>query len=214
MRTQLKSSTLQFQDGKTKSFIFRKRKSGKQKESKLFLSVNSRTHKEFEAIDGVEFLFERHGVFVHKGVGGYKADGTASVKHPSGNPRVPVEWFNQVKSRAWPPPTTGASTFTSTGARSAMTLHRSGRSWQSWQLSKHIWSGGGSNPAEILWNTELVWLFSHHRNACWLLQIPGCSRYRTVYDWNSPGYYISRLKRLRRLFLNFNAHYVITSYLI
>ena len=55
VRTQLKSSTLQFQDGKTKSFIIRKRKSGKQKESKLFLGVNSRTHKEFGAIDGVGF---------------------------------------------------------------------------------------------------------------------------------------------------------------
>lgn len=103
VRTQLKSSTLQFQDGKTKSFIIRKRKSGKQKESKLFLSVNSRTHKEFGAIDGVGFLFERHGVFVHKGVGrGYKADGTVSVKHPSGNPRVPVEWFNPVVNKYVP----------------------------------------------------------------------------------------------------------------
>ena len=103
VRTQLKSSALQFRDGKTKSFIIRKRKLGNQKESKLFLSINSRTHKDFGAIDGVGFLFERHGVFVHKGVGrGYRADGTVSVKHPSGNPRRPVEWFNPVVNKYIP----------------------------------------------------------------------------------------------------------------
>ncbi len=91
VRSQLKTSALQFQDGKTQSFIIRKRKVGKQKEFKLILSLDSRSHREFGAIDGVGFLFEWHGVFVHKGVGrGYKADGSVSVKHPSGNPRVPV----------------------------------------------------------------------------------------------------------------------------
>ncbi len=103
VRTRLTSSARQFQHGKDKSFIIRKRRSGKQKESKLFLSVNSRVHKDFGAIDGVGFLFERHGVFVHKGVGrGYKADGTVSVKHPSGNPRQPVEWFNPVVNKHIP----------------------------------------------------------------------------------------------------------------
>jgi len=99
----LKTSALQFQDGKTKSLIIRKRPSGNQKESKLFLSVNSKTQKDYGAIDGVGFLFERHGVFVHKGVGrGYRADGTISVKHPSGNPRVPREWFNPIMQQKVP----------------------------------------------------------------------------------------------------------------
>jgi len=103
VRSQLKTSALKFQDGKTKSFIIRKRPSGNQKESKLYLSVNSRTHKDYGAIDGVGFLFERHGVFVHKGVGrGYHADGSVSVKHPSGNPRHPVEWFNPVVNKHIP----------------------------------------------------------------------------------------------------------------
>ena len=42
-------------------------------------------------------------MFVHKGVGrGYKADGTVSVKHPSGNPRVSVEWFNPLVNKYVP----------------------------------------------------------------------------------------------------------------
>jgi hypothetical protein len=103
VRTQLKTSVLQFADGKTQSFIIRKRKIGNQKEFKLILSLDSKTHKEYSSIDGVGFLFERHGVFVHKGVGrGYKADGTVSVKHPSGNPRQPVEWFNPIMQQKVP----------------------------------------------------------------------------------------------------------------
>jgi hypothetical protein len=103
VRTQLKTSALQFADGKTQSFIIRKRKIGNQKEFKLILSLDSKTHKEYSAIDGVGFLFERHGVFVHKGVGrGYKADGTVNVKHPSGNPRQPVEWFNPIMQQKVP----------------------------------------------------------------------------------------------------------------
>ncbi len=103
VRSKLKTSVLQFNDGKTQSFIIRKRKVGKQKEFKLILSLDSRSHREFGAIDGVGFLFERHGVFVHKGVGrGYKADGSVSVKHPSGNPRVPVEWFNPIMQQKVP----------------------------------------------------------------------------------------------------------------
>lgn len=103
VRSKLKTSVLQFNDGKTQSFVIRKRKVGKQKEFKLILSLDSRSHREFGAIDGVGFLFERHGVFVHKGVGrGYKADGSVSVKHPSGNPRVPVEWFNPIMQQKVP----------------------------------------------------------------------------------------------------------------
>lgn len=103
VRSKLKTSVLQFNDGKTQSFIIRKRKVGKQKEFKLILSLDSRSHREFGAIDGVGFLFERHGVFVHKGVGrGYKADGSVSVKHPFGNPRVPVEWFNPIMQQKVP----------------------------------------------------------------------------------------------------------------
>lgn len=103
VRSQLKSSARQFPHGKDRSFIIRKRPSGKQKESKLFLSVNSRVHRDFGAIDGVGFHFERHGVFVHKGVGrGYKADGTVSVKNPSGHPRQPREWFNPVVGKHIP----------------------------------------------------------------------------------------------------------------
>jgi hypothetical protein len=103
VRSKLKTSVLQFQDGKTQSFIIRKRKIGNQKEFKLILSLDSRTHHEFGAIDGVGFLFERHGVFVHKGVGrGYRADGTVSVKHLSGNSRVPKEWFNPIMQQKVP----------------------------------------------------------------------------------------------------------------
>ncbi len=100
VRSRLQGSACRFPHGKDRRFVIRRRRSGNQKKSKLFISVNSRVHREYGAIDGVGFLFERHGVFVHKGVGwGYRADGTVSVKHPSGKPREPREWFNPVVNK-------------------------------------------------------------------------------------------------------------------
>lgn len=87
VRRGLQSSAKQFTDGKTKSFIMR----GNQKEGKLAKSIGSKTHKNGMAIEGVSFTFERHGVFVHKGVG---RGGPGS--------REAVEWFNPIIEKYFP----------------------------------------------------------------------------------------------------------------
>jgi hypothetical protein len=81
VRSALKSSALRFSHGKNKSFVTR----GNRIEKKLAESISSGTHKDYGQIDTVSFKFERHGVFVHKGV---------SRMHPITSPREKTDWFN------------------------------------------------------------------------------------------------------------------------
>ena len=66
---------------------------GEQKERKLADSIAAKTKEEYGAIERVSFTFERHGVFVHKGV---------SRGHPITSPREKIEWFNPVIERYVP----------------------------------------------------------------------------------------------------------------
>lgn len=91
VRSALKSSAKWFSDGKHESFVIR----GNQREGKLAESITSNTGFDFGLISRVGFAFERHGVFVHKGVGRkYPISGPQEIKNPSGRPRVAVDWFN------------------------------------------------------------------------------------------------------------------------
>ena len=71
-------------------------------------SINSKVGKEFGLANYVGFSFERHGVFVHKGVGrGYKSNGNGFVSRTAKNPpkhqeRIAIEWFNLVLEKYIP----------------------------------------------------------------------------------------------------------------
>jgi hypothetical protein len=102
VRNALRSNVIRFTHGKTKSFVIR----GNQKEGKLLPSIKSNTQKDFDIIETVSYSFERHGVFIHKGVGrGYKASSgfvIRAAKGPQTNPRVPQQWFNPVLDKYIP----------------------------------------------------------------------------------------------------------------
>ncbi len=106
VRSFLRGSARWFSDGKTESFVLRD--GGKQTEKKLAASIMSKVGKEFGLANYVGFSFERHGVFVHKGVGrGYQSNGkgfvTRTAKYPPRyRERVAVEWFNPVLDRNIP----------------------------------------------------------------------------------------------------------------
>jgi hypothetical protein len=106
VRTQLRSSALWFSNGKTESMVMRGRGAKRRQERKLAQSISSKTRQSYGAIDTVTFQFERHGVFVHKGVGrGYNASGgfvVRTAKHPAVRPRVAVDWFNPVLDKNIP----------------------------------------------------------------------------------------------------------------
>ena len=81
-------------------------------------SIKSLTKKSYGVIDRVTYTFERHGVFVHKGVGrGYEMQGgmvvrTAKLEDPTTRqptwwgddprPRLPNEWFNPLLDQTLP----------------------------------------------------------------------------------------------------------------
>ncbi len=106
VRSSLRGSARWFSDGKTESFVIRD--GGKQTERKLAASIMSKVGKEFGLANYIGFSFERHGVFVHKGVGrGYQSNGngfvTRTAKYPARvRERVAVEWFNPVLDRNIP----------------------------------------------------------------------------------------------------------------
>lgn len=105
VRRALRSSARWFSDGKSSSFVIRDH--GKQVEKRLAESIGSYTRKDSNVINKIAFKFERHGVFVHKGVGrGYRASGTGFVnriaKGPQLRPRIAVEWFNPVLDKHLP----------------------------------------------------------------------------------------------------------------
>ena len=89
VRRNLKTSAMQFTKGKTVSMVTR----GTQTEGKLANSIRSKTGKDYGVIELVTFQFERHGVFVHKGV---------SSGHPISNPREATEWFNPILEKYIP----------------------------------------------------------------------------------------------------------------
>lgn len=77
-------------------------------ELKLKGSLKSRTGKNYGVVNSVSIQFERHGVFVHKGVGrGYKMQGgtvirTAKSLTPEPGPRFAEEWFNPILDQTLP----------------------------------------------------------------------------------------------------------------
>ena len=98
VRRKLRTSARWFSDGKTDSMVTRGQISGHVRtEGKLHKSINSKL-KQFDGrYDSASFSFERHGVFVHKGVGrGYPLAGGFITKAINPTPRVAVEWFNPV----------------------------------------------------------------------------------------------------------------------
>ena len=103
VRTQLRSSARWFSDGKPESMVLRGKGGLRRVEKKLAKSIESKTRINFGAIDTITFNFERHGVFVHKGVGrGFPIRGKGIIKNPSGKRRIAVEWFNPVLDKNMP----------------------------------------------------------------------------------------------------------------
>ncbi len=104
---ELRSSAAWFRFGKTEPFITRGTGSKQRQEGKLVNSIKPSTKQSFGEIDTISFSFERHGIFVHKGVGrGWKMNGkfvsrTAQGKMQNGG-RNSVEWFNPVIDRNAP----------------------------------------------------------------------------------------------------------------
>ncbi len=104
---ELRSSAAWFQHGKTEPFITRGTGTKIRQEGKLVNSIRPSTKQSFGEIDTITFSFERHGIFVHKGVGrGWNMNGklvsrTAKGKMQNGGRNV-VEWFNPIIDRNAP----------------------------------------------------------------------------------------------------------------
>ena len=98
---QLRSSASWFIFGKTEPFITRGTGAKLRQEGKLVNSIKPSTKRTLGEIDTISFSFERHGIFVHKGVGrGWEMSGKLvrrTAKGPmKGGGRNAVEWFNPV----------------------------------------------------------------------------------------------------------------------
>ena len=89
VRRNLVNNARRFVNGKTESFVQRPGRT----EKKLAESIASKTRKDSGVIDVITYQFERHGVFVHKGV---------SRGHPITNPRNADDWFNAPLERYLP----------------------------------------------------------------------------------------------------------------
>lgn len=98
---ELRSSASWFRFGKSEPFIMRGSGSKRRQEGKLVNSIKPSTRQSYGEIDTISFSFERHGIFLHKGVGrGWEMTGkvvrrTAKGKMENGG-RNAVEWFNPV----------------------------------------------------------------------------------------------------------------------
>ena len=94
VRSALKTNTARFTKGKTQGFILKEN----QTEGKLTSSIKAKTKREGGAVELVSFSFERHGVFVHKGVGrGYEMSNGFVIRTAKSNStkrRTPQQWFN------------------------------------------------------------------------------------------------------------------------
>lgn len=94
----LKQSAGQFVHGKEGSAT----REGSRTEHKLRPSLHGTVTYSHGISDGSSFKIQRHGVFVHKGVGrGYKMQSgmvvrTAKSANPDPRPRVPIDWFNHI----------------------------------------------------------------------------------------------------------------------
>ena len=75
-------------------------------ERKLEDSIVGKTRTDYGVIDRITYSFERHGIFVHKGVGrGYEMQGgfvQRTAKSQSSEVWQPAEWFNPVLDQALP----------------------------------------------------------------------------------------------------------------
>lgn len=104
---ELRSSAAWFRFGKPEPFVIRGKGSKQRKEEKLVNSLRPSTKQHYGEIDTISFSFERHGIFLHKGVGrGWEMSGklvtrTATGKMKGGGRNV-VEWFNPVIERNAP----------------------------------------------------------------------------------------------------------------
>jgi hypothetical protein len=101
VRRRLQDSASRFSHGKSGAVIRGSGGLGTRKEAKLRQSLTRRVIYKHGISEGVIFRFERHGVFVHKGVGrGYKLQGGAVVRiaktPPAGKTRQPQDWINVV----------------------------------------------------------------------------------------------------------------------
>jgi len=97
VKRKLSSSAGRFSHGKN-GMVTRGKGGYSHPENKLDNSMKHKTHQSFGEIDSVGFQFERHGVFIHKGVGkGYRMQSGMVVKYSSGSgSRKPEEWFNPI----------------------------------------------------------------------------------------------------------------------
>jgi len=93
-------SLVDYSSGKT-GMVQRKGRS----EEKLVDSLKGNVHTYYNQADGVTFKFERHGIFVHKGVGrGYSSKNnmvTKTSKNPEGH-RDKIDWFNPILDKYTP----------------------------------------------------------------------------------------------------------------
>jgi hypothetical protein len=119
----LKNSARIFQGGKQTSFVMRKGRM----EGKLSESITARLGKRMDVTELVSFSFERHGVFVHKGVGrGYELQGNAVIRTAKGGmdtPRIPVPWFNPVLDLKVPLLANSIAEVNANAALNAVKLH-------------------------------------------------------------------------------------------
>ena len=103
VQRRLRQSLQQFNNGKN-STVQRPGRSERMLRASLF----SKTKQNYGVIDRVSIQFERHGVFVHKGVGsGYQMKGGTMIRNakrltPDPGPRVAVEWFNPILDQTPP----------------------------------------------------------------------------------------------------------------
>lgn len=80
VRRKLVGSVLRFHNGKEGAVTRGIPRHQARTEFKLKDNISYRTHQDYGQVDGVGFRFERHGVFVHKGVGrGYIMAGITVV---------------------------------------------------------------------------------------------------------------------------------------
>ncbi len=108
VQRRLKLNSNKFKHGKTENSIITK---DGLTEGKLRQSIYTKYHESFGAIDSVTFGFERHGVFVQKGVGrGHGINSGFVVKSPESinrdnqikKIRTPQDWFNSDVERMLP----------------------------------------------------------------------------------------------------------------
>lgn len=102
IRPLVKTSAKQFTKGKKSSMVLRKGKDGTRSEYKLKIKVDKRIrYDNVMVVESIGISIQRHGVFVHKGVGrGYKMVAGMVIRTaknpPKGPVRVPVDWFNPI----------------------------------------------------------------------------------------------------------------------